>query len=159
MEVGARNQQEKSAAGERGERSARGRACACVRRRRVIAAVLEQQRSNPLRRRGMQRVQARIISAQKCGGTGIAHVEGYTRGMSEELLRRITFDPAVMGGKACIRGMRMPVVTVLRHVASGRTVEQICTDFPYLEPDDIQAALVFAVCVVQERGGPVELAE
>ncbi|MEI7878661.1 MAG: DUF433 domain-containing protein [Planctomycetota bacterium] len=57
-------------------------------------------------------MRARVVSAQNCGRNGIAHIEGYTRGKSEELLRRITFDPAVMGGQACIRGMRMPAVMV-----------------------------------------------
>ena len=105
MEVGAHNQQKKSAAGERGE-------CALARgyRRPVIA--VEQKRADALRRGRRQRVRARIVSAQNCGRNGIAHIEGYTRVKSEELLRRITVDPAVMDGQACIRGMRMPAVMV-----------------------------------------------
>jgi uncharacterized protein (DUF433 family) len=57
---------------------------------------------------------------------------------------RITFDPNVMGGKACIRGLRITVSTVLGLVAAGMTAEQIIADFPYLEPDDIKQSLEYA---------------
>jgi uncharacterized protein (DUF433 family) len=57
---------------------------------------------------------------------------------------RITFDPNVMGGKACIRGLRITVSTVLGLVASGMTTEQIIADFPYLEPDDVKQSLEYA---------------
>ena len=61
-----------------------------------------------------------------------------------ELLQRITHDPGVMGGKPCIRGMRVTVGTVLGLLASGHSTEKILDDYPYLEPDDIRAALAFA---------------
>ena len=59
-------------------------------------------------------------------------------------LDRITFDPLVMGGKPCIRGMRVTVGTVVGLIASGSTVAEILTDYPYLEPDDIRDALFHA---------------
>jgi uncharacterized protein (DUF433 family) len=59
-------------------------------------------------------------------------------------LSRITFDPGVMGGKPCIRGLRVTVGTVVGLVANGSTTEQILADYPYLEADDIRAALTYA---------------
>ena len=57
---------------------------------------------------------------------------------------RITFDPAVMGGKPCIRGMRITVSDVLDYLASGMSAEQILAELPDLEREDINAALTFA---------------
>lgn len=59
-------------------------------------------------------------------------------------LDRITFDPNVMGGRACIRGMRVTVSLVVNLVANGMTAEEILREYPYLEPDDIQQALRYA---------------
>jgi uncharacterized protein (DUF433 family) len=56
-------------------------------------------------------------------------------------LGRITFDPDVMGGRACIRGMRITVSLIVNLVANGMSVEEIIEAYPYLEPDDIQQAL------------------
>lgn len=55
------------------------------------------------------------------------------------LLDRITVDPNVMGGKPCIRGMRVTTGTVLGLLAAGRTEEEILDAYPYLEPEDIKA--------------------
>jgi uncharacterized protein (DUF433 family) len=57
---------------------------------------------------------------------------------------RITMDPAVCGGRPCIRGMRIRVVDILSELASGSSRQDILTDFPYLEDADISAALAFA---------------
>jgi len=54
---------------------------------------------------------------------------------------RITIEPGKMGGQPCIRGMRMPVATVVAMVADGMTPEEILGDFPYLEREDISEAL------------------
>jgi uncharacterized protein (DUF433 family) len=67
---------------------------------------------------------------------------------------RITFDPNIMGGKACIRGMRITVSTVLGLVASGMNTEQIIADFPYLEPDDIRQSLEYAAWLASDRHVP-----
>ena len=57
---------------------------------------------------------------------------------------RITFDQAVMGGRACIRGMRIPVSLILNLIANGMTHEEILEAYPYLEAEDIQATLNYA---------------
>jgi uncharacterized protein (DUF433 family) len=57
---------------------------------------------------------------------------------------RITFDPKIMAGQACIRGMRVPVSLVLNLIANGQTPEAIIEDDPYLEPEDIQQSLQYA---------------
>ena len=59
-------------------------------------------------------------------------------------LDRITFDPEIMGGRACIRGMRITVSLILNLVANGMSAEQIISDYPYLEPEDIRQALQYA---------------
>ena len=57
---------------------------------------------------------------------------------------RITMNPAVMGGKPCIRGMRVTVGTVVGLVAAGRNFEEILEAYPYLEAEDLRAALSYA---------------
>lgn len=57
---------------------------------------------------------------------------------------RITVNPDVMGGLPCIRGLRMTVSQVVKLVAAGYSIDQILSDFPYLEREDIPAALLFA---------------
>jgi len=68
-------------------------------------------------------------------------------------LDRITFDSDIMGGKACIRGMRIPVTVVLKMLAAGMTHEQILADYPYLEPDDIHQCIEYAAMLADERVG------
>ena len=62
---------------------------------------------------------------------------------------RITMDPEVMGGKPCIRGMRVTVGMIVEAMAAGRTVEQLLADFPYVEEPDIREALAFAARLAQ----------
>ncbi len=59
-------------------------------------------------------------------------------------VHRITVDPAQCGGRPCIRGLRVRVKDVLDLLAAGATREEILEDYPYLEPEDIVAALEFA---------------
>ena len=59
-------------------------------------------------------------------------------------LERITMDPEVCGGRPCIRGMRVRVSDILDMLAGGATPEDILRDYPYLEAEDIKAALEFA---------------
>jgi uncharacterized protein (DUF433 family) len=68
---------------------------------------------------------------------------------------RITVNPARMGGVPCIRDTRMTVAAVLDQLAAGRSTDQILDDYPYLERDDIRAALEFATAAVQERALPI----
>ena len=63
---------------------------------------------------------------------------------------RITFDPNVMGGRACIRGMRIAVSLVVNLVANGLTVEQIIEDYPYLELVDVWQALQYTAWLAEE---------
>ena len=71
---------------------------------------------------------------------------------------RITFDRSVMGGKACIRGMRVTVSLVVNLVANGMSTKEIVEAYAYLEPDDIRQALRFAAWLAEETVHPVEFA-
>ena len=64
---------------------------------------------------------------------------------------RITQDPAVMGGKPCIRGQRVTVGMILGQLAAGQTPEEILADFPYLEREDVSQALRYAAWRAEER--------
>ena len=61
-----------------------------------------------------------------------------------ELLSRITIDPEQCGGRPCIRGLRIRVPDILELLAAGETNEQILAEYPYLEVEDISAALLYA---------------
>lgn len=69
---------------------------------------------------------------------------------------RITVDAAQMGGVPCIRGMRIPVATVVGLVAQGLPNTQILNEYPDLQLEDIKAALLFAAAAVDERQLPVQ---
>ena len=62
---------------------------------------------------------------------------------------RITMDPDVMGGKPCIRGMRVTVGMIVGELGAGRTITELLADYPYLEEADILAALAFAAKLAQ----------
>ena len=64
---------------------------------------------------------------------------------------RITFDPRVLGGRACIRGMRIPVSVIVGQVAHGASDEEILADHPDLEPEDVRQALEYAAWLAQEE--------
>lgn len=66
-------------------------------------------------------------------------------------LERITFDSPIMGGRACIRGMRITVALILNLVANGMTPAEIIKEYPDLEPEDIQQALRYAAWLAEER--------
>jgi uncharacterized protein (DUF433 family) len=70
-------------------------------------------------------------------------------------MERITVDPEQMGGAPCIRGLRIPVATVVGMVADGMTTEEILTALPDLEAADVEAALRYAAEAVQERQLPL----
>ena len=70
-------------------------------------------------------------------------------------LTRITRDPSVMGGKPCIRGMRITVGTVVGLIASGRTEQEVLDAYPYLEHADIREALAYAAWRVEEAEVPL----
>ena len=66
-------------------------------------------------------------------------------------LERISTDPKVMAGKPVIRGTRVPVEVIVRMVAQGVPREEILREYPHLEPEDIQAALLYAAAVVADE--------
>ena len=67
------------------------------------------------------------------------------------MFERITFDSQIMGGRACIRGMRIPVSVIIGQIAHGATYEEILDGYPDLEREDIQQALEYAGWLVQEE--------
>ena len=73
-------------------------------------------------------------------------------------LERITRNPDVMGGKPCVRGMRVAVGTVVGLVASGHSFDKILAAYPYLENEDIRAALAYAAWRVEELEAPLPTA-
>ena len=68
---------------------------------------------------------------------------------------RITFDPQVMGGKPCIRSLRVTVGTIVGLFAAGRSEQDILQAYPYLEPEDLRAALSYAAWRAEERELPL----
>jgi len=66
-------------------------------------------------------------------------------------LDRITQDPGVMGGKPCVRGMRLTVGMIVGQIGAGHTIEQVLTDFPYLEREDVLQALRYAAWLAEDR--------
>lgn len=71
---------------------------------------------------------------------------------------RITFDLNIMGGRACIRGMRVTVSLILNLVADGMTTEEILEAYPYLQAEDIHQALQYAAWLAEETIHPIDLA-
>ena len=69
---------------------------------------------------------------------------------------RITLDPAKCFGKPCIRGLRMPVASILSYLSSGMTVDEILREWPELEREDIYQALGYAASAMEERIVPLE---
>lgn len=70
-------------------------------------------------------------------------------------LERITFDPDVMGGKPCIRGLRVTVGTILGLLAAGHSEADVLSAYPYLEPEDIRQALAYAMWRTEEVEAPL----
>ena len=73
-------------------------------------------------------------------------------------LSRITFDPNVMGGKPCIRGLRVTVGTIVGLVAAGHSFAEILKAYPYLEDEDLREALAYAAWRVEEIEVPIAAA-
>lgn len=64
---------------------------------------------------------------------------------------RITFDPQILGGRATIRGMRIPVSGIVGQVAHGASVEEVLEGYPDLEPEDVRQALEYAAWLTQDE--------
>jgi uncharacterized protein (DUF433 family) len=69
---------------------------------------------------------------------------------------RIAFDTKIMGGRACIRGMRIPVSVIVRQIAHGETFDEILKGYPDLEPEDFQQAIEYAAWLTQEQVFPAQ---
>jgi len=67
---------------------------------------------------------------------------------------RVTFDPKILGGRACIRGMRIPVSVIVSQVAHGASPEEILQDYPDLERDDLRQAMEYAAWLTSEEIHP-----
>ena len=67
-------------------------------------------------------------------------------------LTRITFNPEVMGGKPCIRGMRVTVGTIVGLIGSGKTIDEVLEEYPYLEREDVLQALSYAAWRAGRKG-------
>jgi uncharacterized protein (DUF433 family) len=74
---------------------------------------------------------------------------GYER--FSRMFDRITFDSQIMGGRACIRGMRITVSLIVNLVANGMTVDEIVQEYPDLEPDDVRQALLYASALASDE--------
>ncbi|MGB4267651.1 MAG: DUF433 domain-containing protein [Spirochaetota bacterium] len=72
-----------------------------------------------------------------------------------EIMNRITVNPHIMGGKPCIRGMRVTVAMIIHLIAEGHTRKEILDAYPYLEDEDITAALNYAAFRVDEKEEPI----
>lgn len=72
-----------------------------------------------------------------------------------KVMNRITFDPDIMGGKPCIRGLRVTVGTIVGLLASGHPQEEILRLYPYLQPEDIEQALAYAAWRAEEVDLPL----
>jgi len=68
-----------------------------------------------------------------------------------EQFNRITRDPEKCFGKPCIRGLRIPLASILAHLSAGMSVEEVLGEWPELEREDIQQALAYAACSMDER--------
>jgi len=75
--------------------------------------------------------------------------------MKKSLLSRITIDPEICHGKLTIRGSRLMVTTILELLASGMTTEEILSDYPALERQDIQACLEYAALLAKFQSIPL----
>lgn len=67
------------------------------------------------------------------------------------MFERITFDPRIMGGRACIRGMRIPVSVIVGQIAHGATIEEILQDYPDITREDVIEAMEYAAWLSQEE--------
>ena len=70
---------------------------------------------------------------------------------SMDMFDRITFDPQIMGGRACIRGMRIPVSVIVRQIAHGAAVDEILAGYPDIDATDVQQALEYAAWLSEEE--------
>jgi uncharacterized protein (DUF433 family) len=88
------------------------------------------------------------------GGDEVEMAMASTVRAGENRFDRITFDPEVMGGRACIRGMRVTVATIVDQIAEGSSVDDLLADYPYLEREDVRQALAYAAWLARDEVVP-----
>ena len=126
----------------------------------IQSVVLVQPRNRAARRGNRLRIEIEVLSNRRAvreevgrprtdnDNRNCAHI---TKEHSMERLERITQDPGVMGGRACIRGMRVTVGMIVSQIGAGHTVDEILADYPYLEREDVMQALRYAAWRAEER--------
>ncbi len=72
----------------------------------------------------------------------------------EDRFDRITFDAEMLGGRACIRGMRVTVATIVDQIAEGSSIDDVLADYPYLEREDIRQALAYTAWLARDEVVP-----
>lgn len=79
-----------------------------------------------------------------------------TNGHSQngQRFERITFNPQIMGGRACIRGMRIPVSVIVGQIAHGAGIDEVLIDYPDLEKEDVEQALAYSAWLAHEEVHP-----
>ena len=97
---------------------------------------------------------AKDVLTRRIARPGALSVVTPSRYDGDMAFERITVDPERMGGVPCIRDLRITVSVVLGQLAAGRTSDELLADYPYLEREDIQAALEYAAAIVNEREVP-----
>lgn len=79
-------------------------------------------------------------------------------GVTDVRFDRISIDPMVCHGQACVKGTRMPVHQIVRMLANGDTVEALLAEYPFLSREDIMASLDYAAGLAEEQVTPIEIA-
>ena len=85
-----------------------------------------------------------LLSSKSTGA-----IAAYTRQVTAAQFDRITVDPDVLGGKPCIRGLRISVGMIVQMVAAGKSAAQIVDEYPYLELEDIQQSLAYSAALAE----------
>src|ERR1700731_44917 len=101
-----------------------------------------------------------VVTLRRCLPTSLVFLFPGLRSQAMQFpeLERITLNPMIMGGKPCIRGLRITVGTIVGLVASGASFEEILQLYPYLESEDIRAAVAYAAWRSEERETPLQIA-
>jgi uncharacterized protein (DUF433 family) len=111
--------------------------------------------SVPLESDGHRALRRALAAAGRTPKPGRLMVFSQGSGTSQEMnmaqLDRIIQDPGVMGGKPCIRGMRVTVGMIVGQIGAGHSIEEVLADYPYLEREDVLQALRYAAWLAEER--------
>jgi uncharacterized protein (DUF433 family) len=93
-------------------------------------------------------MRGRLKTARVMVSSGVTEIR---REKSMAQLDRITQDPGVMGGKPCIRGMRVTVGMIVGQIGAGHSIEEVLAEYPYLEREDVLQALRYAAWLAEDR--------